>query len=93
MSLYLVSAFFIFVLLQSVEGEDEHTKKQNTCNSELLAEFKKMQKKMDVMEEQISRLTKSKTEDCTKCDIGTYMMHGVHDACFYHCLPVSFKSF
>ena len=78
MSIYLVSAFFIFVLLQSVEGEDEHPKNQNTCNSELLAEFKKMQKKVGVMEEQISRLTKSNTGDCTKCDRGTYMMHGIH---------------
>ena len=47
-------------LLQSVEN---HRNVGEACDSELLAEIRKMQKKMDVMEETISKLTNSKTGD------------------------------
>ena len=70
MAIYFHVMILIFVL-QYVKSEDFHqTENENACDSELVTEIRKMQKKIDTMEGQISRLTQSTTEDCMKCDGG-----------------------
>ena len=74
MSILFSFSVLILFILQYVENKAEHHKNvDGACDSELLTEIRKMQKKMDLMEETISKLTKSKTRDCPKYDNGTYL--------------------
>ena len=69
MSIYLLVTLLLIVL-QYVKGEEIQAK-ENACNPELLAEIRKMQKKIDTMESQISSLAQANTVDRSKCDRGT----------------------
>ena len=68
MSIHVLVALLLTVL-QFVKGEETQTK-ETACNSELLAEIRKMQKKIDTMESQISSLAQANTADSSKCERG-----------------------